>query len=217
MKPTDAQFQAILGCSNEADGAFWYGVATTGIYCRPSCRSKAPRRENLRIFTAPAEAEALAAAGIPFEIVPGISSALAVPAYAGIPLTHRDHSSSVTVLTGARANDGEFKRNLLLSSAADTLVILMGVRHLREIVADLVGAGRSGETPVAVIRWGSYEGQQTVCGTIDSIADAAAQSEMRAPAVIVIGEVVKLRERLQWFESAVKSSLWEELELVGSA
>lgn len=163
------------------------------------------------------EAEALAAAGIPFEIVPGISSALAVPAYAGIPLTHRDHSSSVTVLTGARANDGEFKRNLLLSSPADTLVILMGVKHLREIVADLVAAGRSGETPVAVIRWGSYEGQQTVCGTIDSIADAAEQAEMRAPAVIVIGEVVKLRERLQWFESAVKSSLWEELELVGSA
>jgi siroheme synthase len=93
----------------------------------------------------------------------------------------------------------------------------MGVKHLREIVGDLVAAGRSGETPVAVIRWGSYEGQQTVCGTIDSIADAAEQAEMRAPAVIVIGEVVKLRERLQWFESAVKSSLWEELELVGSA
>lgn len=160
------------------------------------------------------EAEALAAAGIPFEIVPGISSALAVPAYAGIPLTHRDHSSSVTVLTGARANDEEFKRNLLLSSPADTLVILMGVKHLREIVADLVAAGRSGETPVAVIRWGSYEVQQTVCGTIDSIADAAEQAKMRAPAVIVIGEVVKLRERLQWFEGAVKSSLWKELEEV---
>ena len=154
------------------------------------------------------EAEALAAAGIPFEVVPGISSALAVPAYAGIPLTHRDHSSSVTVLTGARANDG----NLLLSSAADTLVILMGVKHLREIVRDLVAAGRSLETPVAVIRWGSYEGQQTICGTIDSIADAAEQAEMRAPAVIVVGEVVKLRERLQWFEGVVKNSMWEELE-----
>ena len=160
------------------------------------------------------EGEALAAAGIPFEIVPGISSALAVPAYAGIPLTHRDHSSSVTVLTGARANDGEFKRNPLLSSPADTLVILMGVKHLREIAGDLVAAGHSRETPVAVIRWGSYEGQQTVCGTLDSIADAAEQAEMRAPAVIVIGEVVKLRERLQWFEGTGKSLLWEELELV---
>ncbi len=160
------------------------------------------------------EAEALAAAGIPFEIVPGISSALAVPAYAGIPLTHRGHSSSVTVLTGSRADDREFKRNLLLSSPAETLVILMGVKRLREIVGDLVAVGRSRETPVAVISWGSYEGQQTVCGTIDSIADAAEQAEMRAPAVIVIGEVVKLRERLQWFEGAVKSSLWKELEEV---
>jgi len=160
------------------------------------------------------EAEALAAAGIPFEIVPGISSALAVPAYAGIPLTHRGYSSSVTVLTGSRADDREFKRNLLLSSPAETLVILMGVKRLREIVGDLVAVGRSRETPVAVIRWGSNEGQQTVCGTIDSIADAAEQAQMRAPAVIVIGEVVKLRDRLQWFESAVKSSLWEELEEV---
>ena len=159
------------------------------------------------------EAEALADAGIPFEIVPGISSALAVPAYAGIPLTHRDYSSSVTVLTAARASDGEFKRNLLLSSPADTLVILMGVKHLRRIANDLLAAGRSPQTPVAVIRWGSYEGQQTVCGMLDSIADAAAQAEMRAPAVIVIGEVVKLRERLQWFESKRKSSSWEELEL----
>lgn len=165
------------------------------------------------------EAEALAAAGIPFEIVPGISSALAVPAYAGIPLTHRDHSSSVTILTGARANDGEFKRNLL-SSTAGTLVVLMGVKHLREIADDLVAAGRSPETPVAVIRWGSYEGQQTIRGTLDSIADAAQEVEMRAPAVIVIGEVVRLRERLQWFESTAKGalgSLWEDLELVATA
>jgi uroporphyrin-III C-methyltransferase len=159
------------------------------------------------------EAEALAAAGIPFEIVPGISSALAVPAYAGIPVTHRDHSSSVTVLTGVRADDGDFKRSLLSSSPAETLVILMGVKHLRQIAGDLVAAGRSRETPVAVIRWGSYEGQQTVCGTLDSIAGLAEQAEMRAPAVIVIGEVVKLRERLQWFEGTMKSSLWEDFEL----
>ena len=163
------------------------------------------------------EAEALAGAGIPFEIVPGISSAFAVPAYAGIPVTHRNYSSSVTVLTGARADDGDFKRNLLLSSPAETLVILMGIKHLRQIAADLVAAGRSRETPVAVIRWGSYEGQQTVCGTLDSIADAAEQAEMRAPAVIVIGEVVKLRERLQWFEGTVKSSLWEDFELAATA
>lgn len=163
------------------------------------------------------EAEALAAARIPFEIVPGISSALAVPAYAGIPVTHRNYSSSVTVLTGVRANDEDFQRNLLSSSPAETLVILMGVKHLRQIAGDLVAAGRSRETPVAVIRWGSYEGQQTVCGTLESIAEAAEQAEMRAPAVIVIGEVVKLRERLQWFEGTAKSSLWEDFELVATA
>jgi uroporphyrin-III C-methyltransferase len=159
------------------------------------------------------EAEALAAAGIPFEIVPGISSAFAVPAYAGIPVTHRDYSSSITVLTGVRANDGELQRYALSSSPAETLVILMGVKHLRQIAGDLIAAGRSRETPVAVIRWGTYEGQQTVCGTLDSIADAAEQAEMRAPAVIVIGEVVRLRERLKWFESTARSSLWEDLEL----
>ena len=163
------------------------------------------------------EAEALADAGVPFEIVPGISSAFAVPAYAGIPVTHRNYSSSVTVLTGARADDAAFKRSVLLSSPAETLVILMGIKHLRQIAADLVAGGRSCETPVAVIRWGSYEGQQTVCGTLDSIADAAEQAEMRAPAVIVIGEVVKLRERLQWFEGTVRSSLWEDFELVATA
>ena len=158
------------------------------------------------------EAEALAAAGVPFEVVPGVSSALAVPAYAGIPLTHRDYSSSVTVITGARIND----RQRQLSSAADTLVILMGVKQLREIANDLVAAGRASETPVAVIRWGSYEGQQTICATLDTIADEAERAEMRTPAVIVVGEVVKLRERLRWFEDSVKSSVWEELELVAT-
>jgi len=158
------------------------------------------------------EAEALAAAGIPFEIVPGVSSALAVPAYAGIPLTHRDYSSSVTILTGARAND----EALRLSSAADTLVILMGVKQLREITKDLVAAGRALETPVAVIRWGTYEGQQTICGTLETIAEEAERVEMRAPAVIVVGEVVRLREQLRWFEGAVRRSVWEELELAAT-
>jgi uroporphyrin-III C-methyltransferase len=153
------------------------------------------------------EAEALVAAGVAFEVVPGVSSALAVPAYAGIPLTHRDYSSSVTILTGAHAYD----RNLKLSSPADTLVILMGVKQLREIANELVAAGRAAQMPVAVIRWGTYEGQQTICGTLETIADEAERAEMRAPAVIVVGEVVRLRERLQWFEGAARSSVWEEL------
>ena len=147
------------------------------------------------------EAEALRAAGVRFEVVPGISSVLAVPAYAGIPLTHRGLSSSVTVLTGARAGDGTRTMNLASQTSADTIVILMGISHLREIAEELIAGGRSAETPAAVIRWGSYEAQQTVTGTLQTIADESERAGLRAPAVIVVGEVVKLRERLKWFEA----------------
>ncbi|HXM35467.1 MAG TPA: uroporphyrinogen-III C-methyltransferase [Pyrinomonadaceae bacterium] len=162
------------------------------------------------------EAEALRAAGIPFEVVPGISSALAVPAYSGIPLTHRDLSSSVAVLTGARARDGVLAQNLAALSA-DTIVILMGVAHLREIADNLIAAGRSSDTPAAVIRWGTYDAQQTVTGTLGTIADDAERAGMRPPAVIVIGEVVKLRERLKWFENSFSGCAEEELEVAFAA
>jgi uroporphyrin-III C-methyltransferase len=145
------------------------------------------------------EARALSAARIPFEIVPGVSSALAVPAYAGIPVTHRGLSSSVTIVTAARAGDGEFSRQLLNGSDADTIVVLMGVTHLRRIAAELIAAGRSANTPVAVIRWGTYETQQTVVGSLMNIADLVERERLRAPAVIVVGEVVRLREELNWF------------------
>jgi len=157
------------------------------------------------------EAEALQAAGIPFQIVPGVSSALAVPAYAGIPLTHRDYSSSVTIFTGASGTTGNYQSPG--SATADTLVILMGVKHLQEIAMDLMANGRSADTPVAVIRWGSYDGQQTFTGTLSSIAVLAQEEALRAPAVIVIGEVVKLRERLKWFEETL-STCREELVAV---
>ncbi len=147
------------------------------------------------------EAEALHAEEIPFEIVPGISSALAVPAYAGIPLTHRGVASSVAILTGSTAADGSFELMTLSGlSTADTIVILMGVAHLREITTALINSGRSWKTPVAVIRWGSYEAQQTVVSTLNSIADEAEAAGMRSPAVIVVGDVVQLREQLKWFE-----------------
>jgi len=159
------------------------------------------------------EADALRQAGIPFEIVPGISSALAAPAYAGIPLTHRDHSSSVTILTGARARDGALRKNLALLSA-ETLVILMGVAHLREIAAELIAGGRGADTPVAVVRWGTYEAQQTVTGNLGSIADEVERIGLRPPAVILVGEVVKLRERLQWFENRVSDLTLEVSDTV---
>jgi len=157
------------------------------------------------------EAEALRSAGIRFEVVPGISSALAVPAYAGMPLTHRDLSSSVAVVTGSRVREIT-ATSISANLSADTIVILMGVTHLREIVADLIAAGRSIETPAAVIRWGTYEGQLTVTGTLGTIAADALNAGMRPPAVIVVGEVVKLRERLKWFEQTSEGFDEKELE-----
>ncbi len=145
------------------------------------------------------EALRLHAAGIPFDIVPGVSSALAAPAYAGIPLTHRGLSSSVRLVTGARAGDGEFAEELLRGGGTETIVVLMGVSHLREIAEDLISSGRSADTPVAVIRWGTYETQQTVTGTLMNIADLVERERLRSPAVIVIGEVVRLRDELEWF------------------
>jgi uroporphyrin-III C-methyltransferase len=163
------------------------------------------------------EAEALRSAGIPFEVVPGISAALAVPAYAGIPLTHRDLSSSVAVLTGSRAGDGALARSLAAHSSTDTIVILMGVTHLRQIASDLIAAGRSGDTPTAVIRWGTYDAQQTIVGTLSTIADQAKSLGMRSPAVIVVGEVVTMRERLNWFENSFRRSVLEDLGLAVTA
>lgn len=145
------------------------------------------------------EALALRAAGISFEIVPGISSALAVPAYAGIPLTHRGLSSSIVILTGANAGDGKLSEDLFNARAADTIVVLMGIAHLREITEQLIALGRSLDTPVAIIRWGTYESQQIVTGTLETIAGIAAREGLRPPSIIVIGEVVRLQTSLSWF------------------
>ncbi len=157
------------------------------------------------------EALALRRAGVPFEIVPGVSSALAAPAYAGIPLTHRGLSSSVAIISAARAGDGEFTTELQRVSAADTVVILMGVAHLRRIVDELMASGRASNTPVAVIRWGTYETQQTVSGTLLNIAEIVERERLGAPAVIVVGEVVSLRHQLDWFQIDVNQE--EQMEV----
>ncbi|MGH9900860.1 MAG: uroporphyrinogen-III C-methyltransferase, partial [Pyrinomonadaceae bacterium] len=159
------------------------------------------------------EAEALQEAGVAFEVVPGISSALAVPAYAGIPVTHRGLSSSVAVVTGTRA-DGEAHAPspAAHAAAADTVVILLGVARLRQIADELIAAGRSADTPAAVIRWGTYEGQQTVTGTLRTIGDEAEREGLRAPAVIVVGEVVSLRRQLAWFEHRSADRALDEFE-----
>ena len=146
------------------------------------------------------EAEALTRAGVPFEVVPGISAGYAAPAYAGIPVTHRDLASSVIFLTGHEdpAKPGSNLDWEKLATGVGTLVLFMGVKNLPEITAALVRQGRNPETPAAVIRWGTRAGQQVVTGTLTDIARKAAKID--PPAVTVIGEVVKLREELNWFE-----------------
>lgn len=151
------------------------------------------------------EAEALAAAGIPFEVIPGVTSAVAAPAYAGIPLTHRDYASSFTVVTGSLARTGEGSSPdsdwATLAKTPGTLVILMGWRSLSQIAETLVEHGKPSETPSAVVSWGSEPWQKSVTGTLGSIADTAKSQGLTAPATIVVGEVVGLGRRLNWFES----------------
>jgi uroporphyrinogen III methyltransferase / synthase len=150
------------------------------------------------------EAEALAAAGVPFEIVPGVSSAVAVPAYAGIPLTHREYSSSFAVVTGheSRKLESSVQWDKLVA-AVDTLVILMGLTNLQQITTALLSHGLAPGTPVAVISRGTTQVQETVTGTVNDIVDKAAHLD--SPAVIVVGRVVGLQQRLNWFESAFES------------
>ncbi|HJU06113.1 MAG TPA: uroporphyrinogen-III C-methyltransferase [Nitrospiraceae bacterium] len=148
------------------------------------------------------EAEAIAAAGIPFEVVPGVTSAVAVPAYAGIPVTHRTLASTVTFVTG-HEDPAKGETTLewpRLASGAGTVVFLMGMKNLPAIVAHLTAEGKPAETPVALIRWGTRANQRTVVGTLSDIVEKAAHAEIEPPTVIVVGNVVRLREQLNWFE-----------------
>ena len=148
------------------------------------------------------EAEALEAAGIGWEVVPGVSSGIAAPAYAGIPLTHRKLASSVAFVTG-HEDTGRGRARVDwdgLARSADTIVVYMGLQKLREISRRLVKAGRAHETPAAVVSWGTTARQETVVGTLASIADDALAAGVQSPAVVVVGDVVRLREQLQWFD-----------------
>ena len=149
------------------------------------------------------EAEALAEAGISFEIVPGVTSAIAVPAYAGIPVTHRDLTSTFAVVTGHEdpTKDGSDIDWAKLATGVGTLVFLMGIGNLPAIVARLVEHGRDPQTPVAVIRWGTEPRQETVTGTLADIAQRVREAGLQPPAVTVVGEVVRLRNKLRWFDT----------------
>lgn len=148
------------------------------------------------------EASALAEAGVPFEVVPGISSAISVPAYAGIPVTDRRLSSSVAVVTGHRGKEPVDRRVDWegLARSAETLVILMGTAWLEDIVARVIAGGRDAATPAAVIASGTTSRQHTVVAPLCELADRAREAGLRPPTVVVVGEVVRFRESLAWFE-----------------
>ncbi|MFZ5896914.1 MAG: uroporphyrinogen-III C-methyltransferase [Myxococcota bacterium] len=149
------------------------------------------------------EAQALAEANIPFEIVPGISSPVAASAYAGIPLTHRDVSKSVTFITGSDRAGKEWSPEAWkhLATATDTICVLMGMRRLEEIVRAILDGGRSPNTPAAVIQWGTRPEQRVVTATLEGLPERARVAGLKNPAVIVVGEVVALRERLAWYDT----------------
>lgn len=148
------------------------------------------------------EALALVSAGIAWEVVPGVSAGTAAAAYAGIPVTHRGLSSSVIFVTGHE--DPEKSDSSInwphLALGADTLIFFMGVGRLAAIAASLIAHGRAAETPLAVIRWASYEQQQTFVSDLAHAHELATGAEIKPPAIIVVGEVVRLRAQLNWFE-----------------
>ena len=148
------------------------------------------------------EGERLREAGVPFEVVPGITSAIAVPSYAGIPVTHRHLTSTFTVITGHEdplkaSSQINWQR---LAEDPGTLIFLMGVGHLAQIVAQLVDHGKSAATPIALIRWGTRPEQQVVVGTLATIVEDVARAGLTSPAIIIVGEVVTMRDTLSWFE-----------------
>jgi uroporphyrin-III C-methyltransferase len=158
------------------------------------------------------EAEVLAKKGIPFEIIPGITSGIAAAAYAGIPVTHRDASSSVAFVTGHKQNNQqEDEKWESLAKGIDTLAIYMGVSNLPYIKEKLIQFGKSRDTPVALVHWGTTEVQKTVTGTLDTIIDIVKEEKIENPSMIIVGEVVRFREKIQWFEEAFeKKSVMSE-------
>jgi uroporphyrinogen III methyltransferase / synthase len=148
------------------------------------------------------EAQALARAGIPFEVVPGVTAGIAAPAYAGIPVTHRAVATAVTLVTGHEDPEkdvaGTDWHSLARSGA--TLVLYMGVRTLPDVVRELLAGGRAADTPAAVVERGTLASQRVVTATLGTIAERAREAGIAAPAITVVGDVVRLRDEIEWFE-----------------
>jgi uroporphyrinogen III methyltransferase/synthase len=151
------------------------------------------------------EALALAAAGVPFEVVPGVTSGVAACAYAGIPVTHRAVAGGVALITGHRAEDTAGTDWKALAAFPGTLVFYMSVASLSEITSRLHAAGRESSEPAAVISRGTLPGQRAVAGTLADIASVAAEAEIAAPAITIVGDVAALRDRIDWFRADVTS------------
>lgn len=150
------------------------------------------------------ECEFLAAHGVPFEVVPGVTAALGATAYAGIPLSHREFSSSIALVTATERSDKAQSAHdwSRLASATQTLVLYMGTHRLRETLDALLAHGRPGDTPAAVISWGTHPEQQVRSATVATLADLCERSPPPAPALLVVGAVVALRDRLRWWDTA---------------
>ncbi|MDR0492249.1 MAG: uroporphyrinogen-III C-methyltransferase [Nitrososphaerota archaeon] len=147
------------------------------------------------------EVEALVAQGISFEVIPGISSSVAAPMYAGIPLTHRDYAASVAIITGHRAGDAEKPVDWVkIARAVDTMVILMGVESLEGIVDKLLTGGISPDRSMAMVESGTLPQQRTIITTLGTIIAKAKENNLKPPSVIIIGEVTELGRKLAWFK-----------------
>ncbi|MBV8299058.1 MAG: uroporphyrinogen-III C-methyltransferase [Candidatus Eremiobacteraeota bacterium] len=149
------------------------------------------------------EAQALAEAGVPFEIVPGITSAIAAPAYAGIPVTHREHNTSFTIATGHEDPTKGFSSLdfAKLANRKATTIFLMAMGNLAGIVAQLKEHGLEGDTPVGIVHEGTKPAQEVLTATLDTVVDEVARTGITAPAIVVIGDVVRERERIRWFDA----------------
>ncbi|MED4460896.1 uroporphyrinogen-III C-methyltransferase [Metabacillus fastidiosus] len=148
------------------------------------------------------EAEILANNGIKFEIIPGVTSGIAAPAYAGIPVTHRDHATSFAIVTahGREDKGNDYLNWSALATGIDTIAFYMGVGNLSHICHMLIKHGRNPETPAALIQWGTTTKQKTVTGTLETIEAIAQAENITHPAIVLVGDVVQLREKINWFE-----------------
>ena len=154
------------------------------------------------------EAEICEKAGVPFEVVPGITAGIAAPAYAGIPVTHRDYSSSFAIITGHRkAGEDDNIKWEAIAKGIDTIAIYMGVKNLPYIRKKLLEHGKKPDTPVALIHWGTLQNQRIAIGTLETIVDTAERELVENPSMIVIGEVVRFHNKINWFEKMKEETL----------